>query len=200
MFFLPSPDQGSVKTIKLSDGRLEFQQRCLEQLPGANARLLLFAFCHDVAAPYGMSRENFRHACGIAQQLLRASNGDGAFARDRLPVGIQGVKELNWTKQNDQFVPLREEHQSKGKEPEHESQSHSLTNPKGNKYTFHGWFDEDLVFVDESLKEAGLLKLLCHTFAVPSVSEVKWSWQVFAKLDQPEFAAFCPGKTQAEFV
>ncbi|KIW72728.1 hypothetical protein PV04_00904 [Phialophora macrospora] len=199
IFFLPTPDQGSVETIELKGGRLDFRRRCLDRFPGANARVLLFAFCHDVAAPYEMSPGNFRHACGIAQQLLRASNGSGAFARDCLPVGIQGVKELNWTKQNDQFVPLREEHHSKQKEPEHENQSEPSTDPKGNKYTFHGWFDEDLVLVDETLKEAGLLKLLCHTFDVPGVSEVKWSWQVFAKLDQPEFAAFCPGKTQAEF-
>ncbi|ETI28698.1 hypothetical protein G647_01149 [Cladophialophora carrionii CBS 160.54] len=199
MVFLPSPDQGIIETISLREGRLDFEQRRLERLPAAAAGALLFAFCEEFVAPGGMSPENFRHVCGILQQLLRSSGEKGAFARDRLPLGIQGVKELDWTKQNDQFRPIREEHRGKGKEPERENQSHTWTGPTGDKYTFHGCFDEDLVIVDESLKEAGLLKFVCHTFDVPGSSQVRWSWQVFAKLNHPEFAAFCPGQTETEF-
>ncbi|EXJ64752.1 hypothetical protein A1O7_01090 [Cladophialophora yegresii CBS 114405] len=199
MVFVPSPDQGVIETIGWRGGRLEFEQRRLVRLSAEAAGALLFAFCVGLAAPDGMSPGELRHVCGILQQLLRAFDGKGVFARDRLPLGIQGVKELDWTKQNDQFSPLREEHRAKGKEPEHENQYHTWTGPKGNKYTLHGCHDEDLVIVDESLKEAGLFKLVCHSFDVPGMSQVKSSWQVFAKLDHPEFAALCPGYTETEF-
>ncbi|EXJ65704.1 uncharacterized protein A1O5_11231 [Cladophialophora psammophila CBS 110553] len=117
-----------------------------------------------------------------------------------MPVGIQGVQELNWTTQNEQLAPLRQEYQKRMKEDRRPLTPFSMTDSNGNELLLAGLQEETLIIVDKTMLSAGLVKYTHHTFDIGCLDRAKCSWQLFVKVTHRDFLRSCFRTSQAPVV
>ena len=111
--FWPSTDNAIAESAELKNGILTLTKRSLQAFPGKGAAELLEEFCQVIAPGFKSLERPLKLAYGVAQQLFRAFDGKKDFSRDLLPLGLQGVQQVEWTKQNQDLAVIREMHRKR---------------------------------------------------------------------------------------
>ncbi|KAH0841316.1 hypothetical protein FOPE_06114 [Fonsecaea pedrosoi] len=182
------PSKGSrVHTVGVQDEELVAVTRALGDLfQGRDAEQVLAGFCQKIFLLFQTDTKALGIASVIAEQLFKSFDDNGSFGRETMPMGIQGVQELNWTTQNEELAPLRKEYQTRVKAEGGPLPPFSMTDSKGNQLLFAGLEEETLIIIDKTMLSAGLVRYRHHTFDI-GVNRAKCSWQLFVKIKHRDF-------------
>ncbi|KIW77690.1 hypothetical protein Z517_07523 [Fonsecaea pedrosoi CBS 271.37] len=182
------PSKGSrVHTVGVQDEELVAVTRALGDLfQGRDAEQVLAGFCQKIFLLFQTDTKALGIASVIAEQLFKSFDDKGSFGRETMPMGIQGVQELNWTTQNEELAPLRKEYQTRVKAEGGPLPPFSMTDSKGNQLLFAGLEEETLIIIDKTMLSAGLVRYRHHTFDI-GVNRAKCSWQLFVKIKHRDF-------------
>ena len=196
--FLASVDNKQVQYTDSRNGTLMLARRDLGGFRGKTAEEVLRGFCQEISLPFQTTKEAAGIVCGIAQQLFRAFDGNATFARDQLPLGLQGLQQVDWTKQNSELAALRQRHKERTvrniafrSSPYTAFCIDCIDTLEGDEYLCTGVEDTDLVLIDETLEAANIMKYRIHNFHDGVGPQSRYSWQAFVKTDHPDFAGGC---------
>ncbi|KIW90205.1 uncharacterized protein Z519_08849 [Cladophialophora bantiana CBS 173.52] len=196
------PSDGSrIHTIALQDKELIVVTHALGPFfKGRHVEGILAGFCQKIFLLFNTDTRALGIGSVIAEQLFKCFDGQGSLAREIMPLGIQGVQELNWTTQNEQLAPLRQVYQKRMKEDRRSLTPFSMTDSNGNELLFAGLQEETLIIVDKTMLPAGLVKYTHHTFDIGCLDRAKCSWQLFVKVTHRNFLRSCFRTCQAPIV
>ena len=139
---------------------------------------------------YQTQRDNMELACSMVQQLFRAFGGQG-FARERLPLGLQSIQQLDWAMPNEEMTAFRKRRQQRRKErffhKVHRDIPFVMDLPTAGEYMCAGNDDQDIVLIDQGMAAARLVKYRIHSFDTDARQDSDRSWQVFVKTDHADF-------------
>jgi hypothetical protein len=192
--FGPSEDNKRAERLALAGTQERLVVDGLEAFGDNTALEVLRTFCQEVHLWFPVSQGVQRLACGLAERLLKACDGQGGFARERLPYKIQGIQELDWSRQNELLAGYRERQKKFDLTIKvvHDTAPlpFFLDIPTGRRCLFLGLRHEEVIVIDDSMRALGLIKFLFHTFEIDEVYhelKTRCSWQVFVKFDHPDF-------------
>ncbi|OAP59686.1 hypothetical protein AYL99_06984 [Fonsecaea erecta] len=176
-----------VHSIGMHDGELVAVTHTLgAAFGGRKAEEVLGKFCQKIYLLFRTDTRALGIASVIAEQLFKSVDDKGSFNRETMPLGIQGVQELNWTTQNEELTPLRQEYQRRAKDKGKQLTPFSTTDSNGNELLFAGPHGETMIMIDKSMLSAGIVKYRHHTFDM-GFSRATCSWQLFVKINHRDF-------------
>ncbi|EXJ89471.1 hypothetical protein A1O3_02538 [Capronia epimyces CBS 606.96] len=183
-----SEDKSEVFTVSLRDGVWHRETRMLgEQFGGLDAENVVSAICHKIILGTTTNFLTLVLAGTLTKQLFGAYDGARSFSRENLPFGIQGVQELNWSKQDNELSPLHDAFQKRKREEGEQVVQEKHFDAKGNQLVWMGYLSPFLIVIDRSMmKTAGLVRYHLHSFT----SLFRWeqaAFQIFVNVNHPGF-------------
>ncbi|KIX97204.1 uncharacterized protein Z520_07318 [Fonsecaea multimorphosa CBS 102226] len=176
-----------VHSIGMQNGELVVVTHALgASYEGREVEEVLAGFCQRIFLLFQVDTRALGIAGVIAEQLFKSIDDNGSFSRETMPLGIQGVQELNWTTQNEELVALQQQYQRRVQDEGKPLKPFSMTDSNGNELLFAGLGEETLVIVDKAMLAVGIVRYRVHFFDV-GLGRPKNSWQLFVKINHQDF-------------